>query len=118
MVDRKILSYGGIYLAKLDPSKGKEISKIRPIVLLTAEVILNVSPSIVFICPLSSHSYPEFKQLHVELPPRDNLMVTSYALVEHCRSITVERLMHPRLGQLLEVEISTILSRFTRIIGL
>ncbi len=112
-----ILSRGGIYLAKLDPSKAAEVGKIRPVVILTAQEILNIIPPIVFVCPLSSQSRSEFSSLHVELPPRDNLQVTSFALVEHCKSITIRRLIYPRLAQLTDTELSLILHRLNRLLG-
>lgn len=113
-----ILTRGGVYLAKLDPAKKSEIGKIRPVVLLTAQTILDVRPSLVFVCPLSSKSHEGFRQLHVELPPRDNLQVTSFALVEHCRSIGILRLMYPRLAQITTNEMALLLHRLQRLVGL
>lgn len=114
----KILSRGGVYLTRLDPVKKTEVGKIRPVVVLNAEAILNINPLTVFICPLSSQSYPEFKNLHIPLPARDNLNVTSFALPEHCRAISIQRIIHPRLAQLTSSELASILEKLQRIIGL
>ncbi|OGT59073.1 MAG: MazF family transcriptional regulator [Gammaproteobacteria bacterium RIFCSPHIGHO2_12_FULL_42_10] len=108
---------GGVYLARLDPAKAAETGKIRPIVVLTAQGILNIAPPILFICPLSRQSQPAFSGLHVLLPPRDHLEVTSYALTEHCRSVSIQRIIHPRLAQLTATEIQTIITRLQRLIG-
>jgi len=102
---------GGIYLARLDPVKKAEVGKIRPVAVLTSQIILNKSSPICFVCPLSSQSYPEFKSLHVELAPRDSLEVKSFALVEHCRSVGSHRILQPRLAQLMEFEVSEIIRR-------
>jgi mRNA interferase MazF len=119
MVEEKInLTHGGIYLAKLNPSKKNEIGKVRPVIVLTAEIILNISPPTVFVCPLSSKSFPEFESLHVKLTPRDGLEVNSFALVEHCRSISTQRLILPRLAQLNPSEIYLILSKLQRMLGI
>jgi len=112
----KTLTRGGIYLARLDPAKGEEIGKIRPIIILNSQVILNDIPPIIFICPLSSQSQPEFRHLHIELEVRDNLKVTSYALVEHCRSITINRVIHPRIAQTSSIELNTILHKLRRLV--
>lgn len=114
----EILTRGGVYLARLDPVKHTEAGKIRPVAILTAQTILNMSVNLLFVCPLSSQSQPAFNQLHVELSARDQLQVTSYALVEHCRSITAQRLIYPRLAQLTNTEINTIVHRLQRLIGL
>lgn len=112
-----ILSRGGVYLARLDPAKHVEVGKIRPVVVLTAQQILNINPPVIFICPLSSRSNPETSALHVEFSPRDNLHAVSYALVEHCRAITIQRILHPRLAQLTTDEIDSILHRLQRMLG-
>ncbi len=113
-----ILTQGGIYLAKLDPAKAAEVGKIRPVIILNAQAILDIVPPTVFICPLSSQSQPEFGNLHVKFSPRDNLKVTSYALVEHCRSITLRRIVYPRIAQLTSPELLVVLNRLQRLVGL
>lgn len=119
MVEQKeILTRGGIYLARLDPAKGAEIGKIRPVIILNSQTILDISPPTIFVCPLSSQSRPEFGSLHVELSARDNLKAMSYALIEHCRSITIRRIIYPRLAQLTSSELFVILHRLQRLVGL
>jgi len=111
------LTRGGVYLARLDPAKHIEVGKIRPIVILTAQLIFDSTPEILFICPLSSQSYPEFRALHVELSPRDSLLKTSYALIEHCRSISIKQLSPARLAQLTTGEIQEMIARLQRLLG-
>jgi mRNA interferase MazF len=117
-VEQEILTQGGIYLAKLDPAKAAEVGKIRPVVILSAQAILDITPPIIFICPLSSQSQPAFSSLHVQLSPRDNLKATSYALVEHCRAISTRRIVYPRLAQLTITELEMMLHRLQKLIGL
>lgn len=105
------LTQGGVYLARLDPSKHAEVGKIRPVVVLMGQFILDIQPINVFICPLSSQSYEGCSHLHVQLPPRDSLQKESFALVEHCRSISVKRLIEPRLAQLTMDELAFIFTR-------
>ncbi len=112
----EVLTRGGIYLAKLDPAKSHEVGKIRPVIILNAQIILDTLPPIVFICPLSSQSHDAFSGLHVSLPSRDSLKVDSYALIEHCRSISIRRILHPRLAQLTAFELSTLLHRLQRLL--
>lgn len=113
-----ILTRGGVYLARLDPAKAAEAGKIRPVVILTAQTILDIAPPIAFVCPLSSQSQPELSSLHTLLQPRDNLEVTSYALTEHCRAISTQRIIYPRLAQLTFAELRLILHRLQRLVGL
>lgn len=118
MADVTVLQRGGIYLARLDPAKGAEIGKLRPVVALTAQRILDVDPPVVFVCPLSSQSFTAFETLHVVLEPRDRLLKRSYALVEHCRSISRHRLQPDRIAMLSAREIAQVLHRLQRLLGL
>lgn len=118
MVEQEILTRGGVYLARLDPAKEPEVGKIRPVVILNTQSTLDISPAILFVCPLTSRSKPEYESLRVELPPRDNLKATSYTLIEHCRAIWGKRIIHPRLAQLTTTEISSILNRLRYLVGM
>jgi mRNA interferase MazF len=112
-----ILSRGGVYLAKLNPAKITEIGKVRPVIILNSQLILDSIPPVVFICPLSSQSHKEFSSLHFELCIRDNLKVKSYALIEHSRSISINRIIYPRLAQITFEEINKILHKLQRLVG-
>src|SRR3990167_5667286 len=118
VAQEEILTRGGIYLSRLDPAKAAEVGKIRPVAILTSQAILDIEPPTLFVCPLSSQSQPEFSSLHVKLFSRDNLEVTSYGLVEHCRSVSIQRIIFPRLAQLTPTEIRLMLHRLLRLVGL
>ena len=111
------LTRGGVYLARLDPARGAEVGKLRPVVVLTAQEILDVEPPFVFVCPLSSRSDPAYEALHVKLAPRADLRVESHALAEHCRTVSVRRLRPARLAQLDPSEIAAILRKLQRLLG-
>lgn len=108
---------GGVYLARLDPSKGAEIGKLRPAIILTDQILLDIDPPLIFVCPLSSRSDPAFSALHVSLPARDNIHRPSFALVEHCRGINRSRIQSERLGQATPDEMATLLHRLMRMAG-
>ena len=112
------LIQGGVYLARLDPAKGAEIGKLRPVVILTAQTLLDVDPPVVFVCPLSSRSDPTFEALHLSLPARDSLQRQSYALIEHCRAISRHRILSERIAMLTSSEADQIIHRLQRLVGL
>ncbi|WP_412707498.1 type II toxin-antitoxin system PemK/MazF family toxin [Candidatus Rickettsia kedanie] len=59
-----MLTRGDIYLARLDPAKINEVGQIRSVIILNSQTILDFIPPIIFICPLSSQSQPQFSHLH------------------------------------------------------
>jgi mRNA interferase MazF len=111
------LTRGGVYLARLDPVKGAEVGRLTPVVVLTDQALLDVSPPHVFVCPLTGQYDPDYQALHVSLPARDSLKVSSYALVEHCRAISTRRLLSDRLAKLEIDEINEIIRRLHRLVG-
>lgn len=111
------LTRGGIYLARLDPARGAEVGKRRPIAILTAQRLLDIDPPVLFICPLSSRSDPAFAALHLTLPARDQLQIQSYALIEHCRAIARQRVLSERIAMLTQCEVDAILDRLARLVG-
>jgi mRNA interferase MazF len=113
-----ILSRGGVYLAKLNPAKESEVGKVRPVVVLTSQLILNSNPPIIFICPLSSKSQPAFSSLHLALQARDELITTSYALVEHSRSVGTHSITSNKIADLTPSEIAGIIHRLGLLIDL
>ena len=106
-----------MYLVRLDPVKGAEVGKLRPVVVLTDQTLLDMDPPHVFICPLSGRSNPAYQALHLLLPARDSLKVNSYALVEHCRAISIRRLQSERLAKLEIDELNEIIHRLLRLVG-
>jgi len=115
--EKMILSKGGIYLAKLNPTKDFEIGKVRPVIVLGSQAILDAEPPVVFICPLSSKSHSDFASIHYPLGPRDNLEVSSFALLEHCRSIAISRIINPRLAAITLKEYKELLEGLLLMLG-
>lgn len=46
---------GGIYLANLNPSKGSEIGKIRPVLIIQSDALNSIKHTTVNILPLTTH---------------------------------------------------------------
>ena len=58
MVTAKIVRYG-LYWAQLDPTRGSEISKTRPVVVVSPDE-MNRRLETVVICPLTSQLHPHW----------------------------------------------------------
>ena len=43
----EILTRGGVYLGKLNPAKHAEIGKVRPVIILNSQLILDSMPPII-----------------------------------------------------------------------
>ena len=86
-----------IWLANLNPGKGTEIGKVRPVVIVQTDLLNNLHGS-TLICPITSQVNRELKILRVHIGKR-YLEKESDVLVDQLRAIDNRRLVQ-RLGKL------------------
>ena len=86
-----------IWLANLNPAKGTEPGKVRPVVIIQTDLLNESHPSVI-ICPLTMNVLPESEILRVHLD-KGQLEVLSYILVDQIRAIYKKRLIS-KLGEL------------------
>jgi mRNA interferase MazF len=58
-VSREVERYG-VYLADLDPTRGSEIAKTRPVVVVSQDA-MNRNLDTVVVCPLTSRLHPRWR---------------------------------------------------------
>ena len=89
---------GEIYLVEFDPSRGHEIQKTRPAVVIQNDVSNRYSP-IVIVAAISSHfaNPPHPREVPLLHGAKTGLNVPSAAILNQIRSIDRERLVK-RLG--------------------
>ena len=92
----KIKQYD-IWLADLNPRKGKEPGKTRPVVIVQTD-LLNETHLSTLICPITTNVLSEIELLRVHLK-KNQLDKLSDVLVDQIRAIDNKRLLS-KLGQL------------------
>lgn len=92
----KIKQYD-IWLADLNPSKGAEPGKTRPVVIVQTD-LLNDTHLSTLICPITTNIQSEIELLRVHLK-KNQLDKLSDVLVDQIRAIDNKRLLS-KLGQL------------------
>jgi len=98
------IQQGDIFLARLNPNQGQEVGKIRPVILYTATPLIP-RLSIVTIIPLTSQFRPNLTAFRIPITKRDRLLIPSYAMIEHIRSIDKQRInFNQRLTRLSPLE--------------
>ena len=86
-----------IWLANLNPAKGTEPGKVRPVVIVQTDLLNESHPSVI-ICPITTNVLPESELLRVHLE-KGQLDVVSDILVDQIRAIDKKRLIS-KLGEL------------------
>ena len=100
---------GGIYLAKLYPSKGHEPGKTRPVLVLQTNMLNHIGHTTIIIVPLTTQLIDDAYPLRYRIGKRDNLRENSELLCDQIRAVDVNRLLSEKLASLsaremLEVE--------------
>ncbi|NBO48689.1 MAG: type II toxin-antitoxin system PemK/MazF family toxin [Chitinophagia bacterium] len=91
-----------IWLVNMNPSKGTEVGKVRPAVIIQTDLLNDFHPSVI-VCPLTTNINKEIKMLRVHVGKK-NLDNDSDILVDQITAIDKKRLIK-KLGKLNEVQI-------------
>lgn len=86
---------GDIQLADLGEPQGREAGFARPVVIVTAQMVLDQGPSALQVVPLTSRVRGYRSEVTIEPDPDNGLELVSAAQCQHIRAITVERLAAP-----------------------
>jgi mRNA interferase MazF len=86
-----------IWLANLNPSKGTEAGKTRPVVIVQTDLLNSIHLS-TLICPVTTNVQPELEYLRIHLD-KGQLDQLSDVLVDQIRAIDNARLIS-KLGRL------------------
>lgn len=86
-----------IWLANLNPAKGTEPGKTRPVVIVQTNLLNDVHPSSI-ICPVTTNILPDLEVLRVHLDS-NQLDKESDILIDQVRAIDNRRLI-TKLGEL------------------
>jgi mRNA interferase MazF len=100
---------GGIYLAKLYPSKGAEPGKTRPVLVFQDNALNEIGHETVIVLPLSTNLIDDAFPLRLRISKRDLLEHDSDILCDQTRAIDTKRIIHDKLAtvsqnELLEIE--------------
>ena len=94
-----------IWLANLNPGKGTEQGKVRPVVVVQTDLLNNLHGS-TLVCPITSQVNRELKILRVHIGKR-YLEKESDLLIDQVRAIDNRRLLQ-RLGKLRSSQIQSL----------
>jgi len=84
---------GEIWLANLNPNKGKEPGKIRPVLIIQNQSLLETAHPTTLIIPLTTQLKENLYPLRVRIPNDKQLEKNSDALIDQIRTIDNKRLI-------------------------
>jgi mRNA interferase MazF len=90
-------SRGEIWLADLDPTRGREQASVRPVLIVSRNSFNHGLSELVFVLPLTRTDRRLVAHIPID-PPEGGVKARSYILCDAVRSISKERLSGPRWG--------------------
>lgn len=107
---------GDVWLADLDPVRGREQAGRRPVLVVSADGLNRSGRGLVIVVPITSHMCDVISQAPIR-PPDGGLGQPSVAMCEQIRSITVERLQH-RIGAVSRTTLLDVAQRLAVVLAL
>ncbi len=91
---------GGIYLARLYPSKGHEPGKTRPVLVLQTDMLNHIGHTTVIVVPLTTQLIDKTYPLRYRISKREDLKVLSELLCDQIRAVDVNKLTPIKIASL------------------
>lgn len=91
--------FGEIWLANLNPTKGSEPGKFRPVLILQNQALLDENHPSTIVIPLTTNLIDDTEPLRVRLNAQDDLEKDSDLLIDQIRAIDNQRLVKGPLTQ-------------------
>lgn len=99
---------GEIWTANLNSSRGREIGKIRPVLIFQGDELIDAGTPMVVVLPLTTNVYPEFKLWRVSVLARDRLRDDCQVVVDQPRALDRTRIGDGPLTALTAAELAAV----------
>lgn len=109
---------GEIWTANLNPARGREIGKIRPVLIVQADELIDAETPMVVVLPLTTHVYPQFRLWRVTVPARDRLRDDCQVVVDQPRALDRTRIGDGPLTVLTPAELATVERSLRVVLGM
>ncbi|MBM4313025.1 MAG: type II toxin-antitoxin system PemK/MazF family toxin [Deltaproteobacteria bacterium] len=112
------LEHGAVWLADLNPQRGTEPGKTRPVLIIQNQALLDAGHPSTLVIPLTTRLIEDAAPLRLRLSARDHLDRDSDLLIDQVRAIDNQRLVTGPLTLLDAEEMSRIYSAILEVIGI
>jgi mRNA interferase MazF len=109
---------GEIWLADLDPCRGAEPGKSRPVLIVQAQALLDARHPSTLVVPLTSTLVNDAEPLRIRVPAAGRLRRASDLLVDQLRAIDNRRLIQGPLARLPRAVISDVTQALLEVLDL
>lgn len=112
------LEHGAVWLADLNPQRGTEPGKTRPVLIIQNQALLDAGHPSTLVIPLTTRLIEDATPLRLRLGARDRLDRDSDLLIDQVRAIDNQRLITGPLTLLGTDEMSRIYPAILEVMGI
>jgi mRNA interferase MazF len=112
------LEHGAVWLADLNPQRGTEPGKTRPVLIIQNQALLDAGHPSTLVIPLTTRLIEDAAPLRLRLSARDRLDRDSDLLIDQIRAIDNQRLVTGPLTLLGAEEMSRIYPAILEVMGI
>ena len=112
------LEHGGVWLADLNPQRGTEPGKTRPVLIIQHQALLDAGYPSTLVIPLTTRLIEDAAPLRLRLSARERLERDSDLLIDQIRAIDNQRLIKGPLTLLGAEDMSRIYLAILEVMGI
>ena len=109
---------GEVWTANLNPTRGREIGKSRPVLIIQADELVDAGMPMVVVLPLTTKVYPEFKLWRISVPARERLKEPCQVVVDQPRALDRRRIGDGPLTMLTRAELLAVERSLRVVLGM
>jgi mRNA interferase MazF len=109
---------GEIWVGNLNPNRGADAGKIRPVLIVQADFLTDQGEPTVIVLPLTAQVRAAKEPLHVTIRARDRLAQDCQVMPEQPRTLDCNRLRDGPLTRLKEGEMRAVEKSLMAVLGL
>ena len=109
---------GEIWVGNLNPNRGAEVGRIRPVLIIQADFLIASDEPTVIVLPLTTQVRQAKEPLHITIQARDKLLQTCQVVPEQPRTLDRRRLVEGPLTRLRPEEMLAVERSLTAVLGL
>lgn len=109
---------GEVWIANLNPPRGREAGKIRPVLIMQADELTSANTPLIIVLPLTTQVYPRFKLWRVSIEARDRLKQDCQIIIDQPRALDRERFGDGPLTALTTEEMKTVERSLRAVLGM
>ena len=99
---------GEIWTANLNPTRGREFGKVRPVLIMQANELIDAGVPMVVVLPLTTQIYGQFKLWRISIPARERLREPCQIVIDQPRALDRSRIGDGPLTTLTRAEIDAV----------